>query len=80
MNLITAVSDCNARPCQKLSYFLRVELALELKLCETLCFKSGGRIYVRVNAETGIAFMGSTWWVVITLFTFPPISIVLLAC
>jgi hypothetical protein len=55
-------------------------LALELKLCETLCFKSGGRIYVRVNAETGIAFMGSTWWVVITLFTFPPISIVLLAC
>jgi hypothetical protein len=53
MNFITAVSDCNARPCQKLSYVLRVELALETKVCETLSFHPENRIYV--NAETGIA-------------------------
>ena len=41
MNLITAVSDCNARPCQKPSYFLRVELVLEAKVCETLCLSMG---------------------------------------
>jgi hypothetical protein len=44
MNLITALSHCNARPYQKLSYILRVELVLEAKVCETLSFQSGDRI------------------------------------
>ena len=51
MNLITAVYDCNARPCQKPSYFIRVELVLEAKVCETLCFQSGDRIYGRMQRQ-----------------------------
>ena len=38
MNLITAASDCNARPCQKLSHIVRVELVLKAKVCETHSF------------------------------------------
>ncbi len=45
VNIITAVSDCNARACQKSSYYLSVELVLEEKVCETLCLSVWGPNY-----------------------------------
>jgi len=51
MNLITAVSDCNAGPCLKLSYIIRVELVLQAKMCEPLSFQSGDRIYGRMQRQ-----------------------------
>jgi len=73
MNLITAVSDCNARPCQKLSYILRVELVLEAKVGETPFFSSWVQ-NLQTNTETGIAVMGSTSRILHHPFSLSPIS------